>query len=47
MFREVGNGLVNVWMDVSVDWWWLGGCVGRCLVVGWVCCMEVSVDGLM
>ena len=31
-------GSVNIWMDVSVDVWWLGeclnGCVGRWVVVG-------------
>jgi len=23
-------------MDVLVDGWWLGGCVGRWMVVGWM-----------
>ena len=39
---------MDVWMDASVGWWWLGGCmdgcVGRWMVVQWMCGW-VSVHG--
>ena len=37
----MGGGWVDVWMDISVSAWCLGGfmdgCVGRLVVVGWMC----------
>jgi len=48
MFQYVVGGFVDVWMDVSVGGWYLGGCmdgcVNKCLVVGWMC-ESISVGG--
>ena len=35
MSPYVGSGCMDVWMDVSVGGWLLGGCVGGWVVVEW------------
>jgi len=50
MCRSVGGGWVDVWLDVSVGGWFLGGCFGRCVVVGWMYvwnCRKWEVFGWM
>jgi len=33
MCLYMGGGSVDIWIDVSVGWWWLGECVGMWVVV--------------
>ena len=45
MCRYVGGGWVDMWMDVSVGGWVLGGCMNGCVdrwvvvvwMYGWMC----------